>query len=148
MVLRSCPYHGMDGDHPDEAGWCEEDTPWSCMFYEPFKYFCQCLSKAREEKKLYNCAKVLCGSYVVGTNEFGRMITSGYKIIEGNVRILKRKSFFIRDQECDCDARIDVYLIFPALEKVIIQITNSHGDRDITLIKSHNNRSKMYRMKL
>ena len=98
----------------------------------------------------FNCARVHVGGYIGGgTNEDEQWMECKYQVIDGEV--LAKKIRPIRVKGTNSEGTIftlQTFILYPKTEKAKVIITNGRRTFTMQLVKTHAQRSNMFKLRL
>lgn len=98
----------------------------------------------------YNCARVYVGGYVGGgTNEFERWIDCSFQVIDGDIATNKLRPVRVRGTNSEGTMfKLDTFVLYPQSETATVRITNGKRKFIVHLVKSHDSRSTIFKLRL
>jgi hypothetical protein len=98
----------------------------------------------------YNCARVHVGTYVGGgTNEDEQWVECNYEVATGTVVIKRLQP--IRIQGTNSEGTIftlSTFVLYPKSETALVAIKRGKRTFHVRLVKSHNSRKTMFKLRL
>lgn len=98
----------------------------------------------------YNCARVYVGGCIGGgTNEFEEWMECKYQLVDGD--ILTKKLRPIRVKGTNSEGTIftlQTFVLYPKTETATVTITNGRRRFTIQLVKTHTQRSTIFKLRL
>jgi hypothetical protein len=98
----------------------------------------------------YNCARVHVGGYVGGgTNENEQWIECNYEVASGAITTKRLQPIRIRGTNTEATKfTLGTFVLYPKSETALVVINRGKQKFHVRLVKSHNSRKTMFKLRL